>query len=79
MFDREGLERIEKDISQTYLYPQDKVWVLRNLTTRQFISSDQLQGPDDAKPEWDPVRPVMEFITVLQPKRKGLWSTLLGK
>lgn len=34
---------IEQDLSTSYLYPQDRVWVLRNLMTREFVRSDKLQ------------------------------------
>ncbi|KAF2873641.1 hypothetical protein BDV95DRAFT_605128 [Massariosphaeria phaeospora] len=33
---------IEADISQSYMFPQDRVWVLRNVTEGQFIRSDKL-------------------------------------
>lgn len=36
---------IDRDLSQDYMYPQDRVWVLRNLTTRQFVRSDDLVPP----------------------------------
>ncbi|KAH7384027.1 hypothetical protein DE146DRAFT_213157 [Phaeosphaeria sp. MPI-PUGE-AT-0046c] len=36
---------IDQDLSQTYLYPQDRVWVLRNLTTRQMVRSNGLSPP----------------------------------
>ncbi|KAJ4290300.1 hypothetical protein N0V90_010516 [Kalmusia sp. IMI 367209] len=35
-------KNIERDLSP-YMYPQDRVWVLRNLTTSEFVRSDKLQ------------------------------------
>ena len=40
-----GWQDLEKDISQAYKHPQDRVWVLRNLTTRQIVRSDKLAPP----------------------------------
>jgi hypothetical protein len=37
-----NLRSIEHDLSPT-MYPQDRIWVLRNLTTCEFIRSDKLQ------------------------------------
>lgn len=37
--------QLEEDISKMYLYPQDRVWVLRNFTTRQVVRSDALTPP----------------------------------
>jgi hypothetical protein len=72
---------IERDLSQSYLYPQDRVWVLRNLTTRQFIRSDQLEEPEDVEPDWDDVRPVppVPNLEVRPSKLKRLRSALRGK
>ncbi|KAF2269196.1 hypothetical protein CC78DRAFT_564924 [Lojkania enalia] len=33
---------IKQDLSCSYMFPQDRVWVLRNLTTREYVRSDQL-------------------------------------
>jgi hypothetical protein len=75
------LDMIERDLSQSYLYPQDRVWVLRNLTTRQFIRSDQLEEPEDVEPDWDDVRPVppVPNLEVRPSKLKRLRSALRGK
>jgi hypothetical protein len=42
---QECWQQVREDISQTYLYPQDRVWVIRNLTTRQIVRSDALSPP----------------------------------
>lgn len=36
---------IDRDLSEAYMYPQDRVWVLRNLTTQQYVRSDALFPP----------------------------------
>jgi hypothetical protein len=41
----EQLFAVRRDLSQMYKYPQDKPWVLRNLTTRQYMRSDTLVPP----------------------------------
>jgi uncharacterized membrane protein YgcG len=41
----EQIFAIKKDLSQMYMYPQDQPWVLRNLTTRQYVRSDTLLPP----------------------------------
>lgn len=38
----EGWDDIEKDLSPS-MYPQDRTWLLRNLTTSEYIRSDKLQ------------------------------------
>jgi hypothetical protein len=38
-------DQIHQDISQEYMYPQDRTWVLRNLTTKQIVRSDSLTPP----------------------------------
>ncbi|KAF2681609.1 hypothetical protein K458DRAFT_391571 [Lentithecium fluviatile CBS 122367] len=40
---------IEKDLSPS-IFPQDRVWLLRNLTTCEFIRSDMLQPSAQRKP-----------------------------
>jgi hypothetical protein len=37
--------QLEEDVSKMYLYPQDRVWVLRNFTTRQIVRSGALTPP----------------------------------
>lgn len=44
-------DRVDQDLSQEYKYPKDRVWVLRNLTTKQFVRSDKLQPPKGAIPD----------------------------
>lgn len=46
--------KVERDLF-FYKYPQDRVWVLRNLTTCEFIRSDKLQP--SARKSSDSVRP----------------------
>jgi hypothetical protein len=69
---------VERDLAQAYLWPQDRVWVLRNLTTGQFVRSDQLQEPDSAAPAWGPTVPV-EQVTVRPSKPGGFSGTFLYK
>jgi hypothetical protein len=62
---REGWERfptnywetIIEDVLKTNMYPQDHVWLLRNLTTRQFVRSDELRPPKTIVPR-EPVPPL---------------------
>jgi hypothetical protein len=72
----------EKDLSQMYMYPQDRVWVLRNLTTRQLVRSDQLDEPENAAPDWDfntpPMQDVRERRARLPPLRRFLRSNWNG-
>jgi hypothetical protein len=44
-------QQVSKDVSQMYLYPQERVWVLRNLTTRQYVRSDALKPPPKIIPQ----------------------------
>jgi hypothetical protein len=48
----EDREKIERDLSHVDHRSTDREWVLRNLTTRQYIRSDQLQEPTSAQPNW---------------------------
>lgn len=58
---------IKRDLSQAYLFPQDRVWVLRNLTTKQIVRSDCLTPPSSAIPEWDaPLKKNSTFKIAMQ-------------
>lgn len=48
--------QIQQDLSQAYMYPQDRIWVLRNLTTKQLVRSDKLQPPEPTIPRSKPVK-----------------------
>jgi uncharacterized membrane protein YgcG len=41
----EQMFAVRRDLSQMYMYPQNEPWVLRNLTTRQYVRSDNLIPP----------------------------------
>lgn len=43
--------QLENDVSNMHLYPQDRVWVLRNFTTRQIVRSDALTPPAGIVPK----------------------------
>lgn len=49
----EDRKTIMNDVLKMYLYPQDRVWLLRNLTTRQFVRSDELRPPQSIIPTKD--------------------------
>lgn len=34
---------VDQDLSQEYMYPQNRVWVLRNLSKRQYVRSNRLE------------------------------------
>ncbi|KAF2252015.1 hypothetical protein BU26DRAFT_248674 [Trematosphaeria pertusa] len=42
---------VEQDLSHEYMYPQDRVWVLRNLTTQEYIRSDKLRPTEKEDPK----------------------------
>lgn len=61
---------IVEDLSQHYLYPQKEIWLLRNLTTKQLVVSEDLHAPSSAIPGWKlPPEPIsalkraLNFIT----------------
>jgi hypothetical protein len=54
------LVEVEKDLGQMYMYPQDRVWVLRNLTTKQIVRSDRVHEPEDPAPDWDFNAPLIQ-------------------
>lgn len=66
-------QNIKKDVSQMYMYPQDRVWVLRNLTTRQCVRSDNLIPPASIVPHDEKTVP-----KATRPKQKlmKLWKSL---
>ena len=72
----EEWNQIEQDLSQAYLYPQDRVWILRNLTTRQFVRSDKLGQPKAITPE---VKVVEKTTTSRLSGLKKAWKSLTGK
>jgi hypothetical protein len=43
--DEKSWQAISQDVSQIYMYPQNRTWVLRNLDTKQFVRSDNLTPP----------------------------------
>lgn len=47
-------EEISRDLRQDDLRVTEREWVLRNLTTRQYVRSDRLQEPTDPAPDWGP-------------------------
>jgi hypothetical protein len=50
----EDRDKIERDLTQPNLRIDEREWVLRNLTTKQYIRSDELQEPIDPAPDWAP-------------------------
>ncbi|KAI1514416.1 hypothetical protein Ptr86124_007046 [Pyrenophora tritici-repentis] len=54
---------VYKDLSQMYMYPQNRVWILRNNTTKEYIRSDQLQRPADMDKGWELSVPSPEPVT----------------
>ncbi|KAF7570670.1 hypothetical protein PtrSN002B_001082 [Pyrenophora tritici-repentis] len=66
---------VYKDLSQMYMYPQNRVWILRNNTTKEYIRSDQLQRPADMDKGWELSVPSPEPVTYR--KRVGrFWRSL---
>lgn len=68
-------DQVEQDVSQAYKYPQDRVWVLRNLTTKQFVRSDKLLPPTSANPDSTVVKPIVSNRT----KIAKFWDNIKGK
>ncbi|KAF2004224.1 hypothetical protein P154DRAFT_519449 [Amniculicola lignicola CBS 123094] len=65
---------IERDLSCHYMFPQDRVWVLRNLTTSQYVRSDQLHpNPQAVKEAKEPIISIYErlrrFVRTSQQRR----------
>ncbi|KAF2733618.1 hypothetical protein EJ04DRAFT_513119 [Polyplosphaeria fusca] len=63
---------IEQDLSCSYLYPRRCVWLLRNLTTLEYVRSDQLSPTTDAAPKNS--RGLLNLIT-----SSRLWGLLSFK
>lgn len=63
--------KLEQDVSRMYMYPQDRVWVLRNFTTRQIVRSDMLMPPSN-------IVPVEARLVNAKPK-KGMFRRLKNK
>ncbi|CAG5180778.1 uncharacterized protein ALTATR162_LOCUS9405 [Alternaria atra] len=45
-------EKIRRDLKRTNLHITERDWVLRNLTTRQYVRSDQLEEPEEPASDW---------------------------
>ena len=67
--DRDKIERDLGRFDRFNLRYTQREWVLRNITTRQYVRSDQLQEPTCPAPDWDslpkfhePVLPKMQRI-----------------
>ncbi|KAF1831898.1 hypothetical protein BDW02DRAFT_581667 [Decorospora gaudefroyi] len=75
LLDARGRAEVMQDLSQMYLYSRHRVWVLRNLTTRQIVRSDQLQEPKIAAPDWEPMPP-SHATQAHHPTLKRLWDSL---
>ena len=71
---QEDREKIEQDLRRTNLRSTETEWVLRNLTTRQYVRSDRLQEPASAEPEWPPTpKPPQEPLMIkMRRQRKAL-------
>lgn len=65
-------QNIQIDISQAYRFPQDRIWVLRNLTTRQIVRSDALVPPDSVVPAEAIVSPELSYKN----RFRDLWHKL---
>ncbi|KAI4665263.1 uncharacterized protein J4E78_002723 [Alternaria triticimaculans] len=46
-------DKIERDLGRANLPVTGRDWVLRNITTRQYVRSDQLDEPPSPAPDWD--------------------------
>jgi hypothetical protein len=66
-------ETIMDDVLKTNMYPQNHVWLLRNLTTRQFVRSDELRPPKSIVPR-EPVPPLPKPRLSRFQKLQAVWK-----
>lgn len=74
-FSEDNRVKIKQDLSQMHLFPQDRIWLLRNLATRQMVRSDRLSPPTSAIPMWSPPQRTGSALKVAMKVLKGLTST----
>jgi hypothetical protein len=69
----QDLVKIRQDPTQPDVCSEQKKWVLRNLTTRQYVRSDQLQESVFPAPDW---RLLPKFREPILPRMKRLCNAL---
>ncbi len=77
-FSERDWQQIKQDLYQSYLYhtDEDQVWVLRNLTTREYVRSDQLDLPSNSVLRDSPQ---VKETRLISSKLRKIWKAVKGE